>query len=105
MGATIPLRRLVDGCRGRRFKIAAGVEMLLPVGCQWQARDQADGTVLVAFQGAPPIVSARHGPLSVTAEITAVALRLGAAAAELQACLRHFPDFTLTIPLGGHDEP
>lgn len=105
MGATLPLRRLVDRFFGRRFEIATGVELQLPVGCQWQASDQADGTVLVAFLGPPPVVAARQGPLSVTAEVTAIALRMGAAAAEVQACLRHFPDFTLTIPLGGRDEP
>lgn len=104
LGATYPLRRIVSRWFGQQVEIVSGVSVTLPRGCDWTTHDQADGSVQIAFSGTPPRLTAQHSVLRVSADMTAIVLRLGAAAIEAQVSLRMFPDFTLTIPLRAHAE-
>ena len=103
MDASFPLRDLIAMRVSQRIKVADGVELYIPEGCDWQTGDMADGSVLMTFTGKLPVVTVMNG--LVKPEITALVLRLGAAAAEAQANLKlgwvPIPPYTLRVPLGG----
>lgn len=103
MGQTIPLKTLLANIVQQRIRVSDGVELTIPSGCTWQASDQADGGVQIAFNGELPNLFVRKGPISVNPEITSVVLRIGKAAVEIQASSRlahvPMPPYTVTIPL------
>lgn len=105
MEASFPLRDLLAMRVSQRLRIADGVELSIPEGCNWKTGDMADGSVLMTFTENPPVVTVTKGIIKVQPNITSLVLRLGAAAAEAQANLRlgfvSVPPYTLRVPLGG----
>lgn len=103
MGATLPLKTLLSKVVQQRLTVADGVELMIPANCTWAASDQADGGVQLAFTGGLPTVFVRKGPITINPEITALVVRIGQAAFEVQASLRlahvPLPPFTVTVPL------
>lgn len=108
MGAVHSARDLLSRWFGQSLRVADGVDLHLPTDCTWQTYDQSDGSVQISFTGTPPTITAKYGPLRVSPQLTALILRTGAAALEIQAMLRlpgmlggALPEtpFTLTIPL------
>ena len=101
LGFSKPLREIVQRWFGQRIEITDGVAIGIPVGCEWETRDLEDGSVLIAFRNPPPRLTAKHSFLRVSPELTAIVVRLGADAIEINASLRSFPDFAVTLPLRG----
>ncbi len=109
MGMTIPLKVLLGKIVSQRIKVADGVEMTIPAGCMWQASNQADGGVQIAFSGALPRVYTKKMGVEVSPEITAVVVRIDQAAFEATFSTRGtipwlnisgpLPAYTITVPL------
>lgn len=105
MGTTLRLADLLEKYRGRSVRIAEGVAVQFPKNCAWQASDMADGSLQFTFSGDLPRIGAEYGVVRITPDITAIVIRMGAAAIEIQASLRlgmvPMPPFTTTIRLAG----
>lgn len=109
MGQAIPLKTLLAHIVSQRIKVADGVEMTIPAGCMWQASNQADGGVQIAFNGALPRVYTKKMGMEVSPEITAMVVRIDQSAFEITFSSRGtipwlnisgpLPPYTLTIPL------
>lgn len=103
MGTTLRLTDLLEKHRGRSIRVSEGVSVLFPKDCVWQTSDVSDGSLQVSFTGTLPRIGAEYGVVRITPDITALTIRMGAAAIEIQASLRlgmvPIPPFTTTIRL------
>lgn len=104
VGASFPLTEIMGRFVSQRIKVADGVEVTIPEGCDWNSTDD-NGAALLTFTKCPPVVSLQKGPLRIYPAITAVSLRISAVEFEAVASMTigfvPLPPFTLTVPLRG----
>lgn len=103
LGTVYPLRDLLSRWFGQTVEFADGVSVMVPRSLEWKTSDLSDGGVQFAFSDPAPVIVAQHSVLRVSSDLTGLVLHIDARALEIEARLRRFPDFTLTVPLGGPD--